>query len=112
MKFQTLTHNHYEESVQLLLDLDLDTREEIEHHLADMDAHLICLEDGKVVGIVGWYKDNVNYAKDAMGNLFPGEGAYWVGFFGVKYEYQKKGIGTKLLSMMEENIKQKGAKEW
>lgn len=112
MKFQTLSQNYFEESVQLLLDLELDIREEIEHHLTDMDAHLICLDGNAVVGIVGWYKDNVNYANEAMGDLFPGEDAFWVGFFGVKSEYQNKGIGTQLLSLIEENIRERGANEW
>ena len=101
---QPLTKIFFSESVNLLLDLELDTKEEIEHHLVDMDAHLIYLNKGKVVGVIGWYKDTVNYAKKAMKDRFPGEDAFWVGFFGVKKEFQNRGIGTKLFESMEKAI--------
>lgn len=109
---QPLTKKYFDESVKLLLDLELDTKEEIEHHLEDMEAHLIYLNEDKVVGVIGWYKDDVNYAKNAMGKNFPGEEAFWVGFFGVKKEFQNQGIGTKLFDSMENIIAKKGAAEW
>jgi GNAT superfamily N-acetyltransferase len=112
MTFQTLIENYYQEAVNLLLLLDLDTKEEIEHHLNDMNAHIICLNGDELIGIIGWYKDNVNYANEAMGDLFPGEDAFWVGFFGIKEEYQKQGIGTELMRRMEDSITNKGAREW
>jgi len=108
---QPLTKIFFSESVNLLLDLELDTKEEIEHHLVDMDAHLIYLNKGKVVGVIGWYKDTVNYAKKAMKDRFPGEDAFWVGFFGVKKEFQNRGIGTKLFESMEKAISDNGATE-
>ena len=108
---QPLTKIFFSESVNLLLDLELDTKEEIEHHLVDMDAHLIYLNKGKVVGVIGWYKDTVNYAKKAMKDRFPGEDAFWVGFFGVKKEFQNRGIGTKLFKSMEKAISDNGATE-
>ncbi len=107
-----LTEKYFDEAVNLLLSLKLDTREEIEHHLRDVKAHLIYLDKGKVIGVIGWYKDTVNYATEAMGDKFPGEDAYWVGFFGVKKEFQNQGIGTKLFESMEKNIMQRGASEW
>ena len=108
---QPLTKIFFSESVNLLLDLELDTKEEIEHHLVDMDAHLIYLNKGKVVGVIGWYKDTVNYAKKAMTDRLPGEDAFWVGFFGVKKEFQNRGIGTKLFESMEKAISDNGATE-
>ena len=109
---EPLTAKFYNDAVNLLLDLELDTKEEIEHHLADMDAHLICLHEDKVIGVIGWYKDNVNYAKNAMGSYFPGEDAFWVGFFGVKKDFQNHGVGTTLFESMEKAILNKGAIEW
>jgi predicted N-acetyltransferase YhbS len=96
----------------MLLVLELDSKEEIEHHLIDMDAHLVCLNKGKVVGVIGWYKDTVNYARSAMGDYFPGEDAFWVGFFGVKKGFQGQGIGSTLIRTMEDQILKKGASEW
>jgi len=49
--------------------------------LEHIDAHYIALDNKKIIGVIGWYQDNVDYATRAMGDKFPGENAYWVGFF-------------------------------
>lgn len=108
-KVTPLTQERFDEAVQLVLDAELDTREEIEHHLQHIDAHLVALDKDKVVGVIGWYQDNVNYANEAMGNDFPGEEAYWVGFFAVDKKYRSKGIGKALLEKIEQVVKEKGA---
>jgi GNAT superfamily N-acetyltransferase len=100
-----------EEAVDLIFKLGLDTREEIEHHLKHTEAHFVAMKENKIVGVIGWYQDNVNYANEAMGNLFPGEDAYWVGFFGVKKEYQNKGVGTSLMKHLESVVREKGETE-
>ena len=46
-----------------------------------------------------------------MKDRFPGEDAFWVGFFGVKKEFQNRGIGTKLFESMEKAISDNGATE-
>ncbi len=109
---QILTKDFFSEAVDLLVDLELDSKEEIEHHLEDMDAHMIYLDEGKVIGVIGWYKDTMNYAKGTMGDNFPGEDAFWVGFFGVKKESQNQGVGTKLFESIESVISDNGATEW
>lgn len=111
-KIQPLTGERFEEAVKLLVDLNLDSRDEIVHHLKALDAHLVYLNNDEVIGIIGWYKDDVNYANKAMGADFPGEDAFWVGFFGVKKGYQSKGVGTELITAMENNIVRLGAHEW
>ena len=83
----------------------LDTQEEIEHHLRHMDAHYVALVGNKVIGVIGWYQDTVHYADTAMGEKFPGQEAYWVGFFAVDKQYQGKGIGSALLQKLEEVMK-------
>jgi len=104
-----LIKNLFKEAVDLVLKAKLDTREEIEHHLKHIDAHYVALDKGKVIGVIGWYQDNVNYANEAMGNKFPGEKAYWVGFFAVDDKYQGQGIGYALINNLEKVIKGKGA---
>lgn len=107
IKILPLTRDRFDEAVEVVLRAELDTKEEIEHHLQLLDAHFIAMDGEKVVGVIGWYQDNVNYAKDAMGDKFPGEEAYWVGFFAVEKEYRGKGIGFALLKKLEEVIKDK-----
>ena len=102
-----LTQELFKDAVDVVMRAELDTREEVEHHLQHLDAHFVAIEDGKVVGVIGWYQDNVQYADEAMGDKFPGEEAYWVGFFAVDKNYQKKGIGAALLQKLEESVKEK-----
>lgn len=101
MKIVQLSTDTYKQSGDLLFSLGLDSREEIDHHLDEMSQYYVALEGDKVVGVVGWYQDNVNYAKAAMKDSFPGEDAYWVGFFGVDIHFQNIGVGTELLNYLE-----------
>ena len=55
-----------------------------------MDAHCVAVSNNIVIGVIGWYQDNVHYADKAMGDKFPDEEAYWVGFFAVGKEHQGK----------------------
>ena len=104
-----LTKEKFAEAVDLVLKTELDSREEIEHHLIHLDAHYIAVDGNKIIGVIGWYRDNVNYATAAMGRDFPGIDAYWVGFFTVDKNYRGKGIGYSLLLKLEEVIKSKKA---
>lgn len=108
IKIAPLTKGKFDEAVDLVLEAKLDTREEIEHHLQHIEAHFVALDRNKVVGVIGWYQDNVNYANEAMGDDFPGEEAYWVGFFAVDKKYRFKGIGKALLDKLEQTVKEKG----
>lgn len=105
---QQMTKAQFGEAVDLVLRADLDTREEIEHHLEDVEAHFVAMDQNKIVGVIGWYQDNVNYAKTAMGDKFPGEDAYWVGFFAVEKEYQGHGVGKLLVQKLESVVRAKG----
>lgn len=107
-----LTKDKFKEAVDLVLAAKLDTQEEIEHHLKSLDAHFIAVDKtNKIVGVIGWYQDNVNYANEAMGEKFPGEEAYWVGFFAVDQQLKGQGIGFLLLQKLESVLKEKGAKD-
>lgn len=107
-KIISLSKGRFDETVQVVLNAELDTREEIEHHLQHLEAHYIAIDQDKVVGVIGWYQDNVNYANEAMGEDFPGEEAYWVGFFAVDKKYRFRGIGKALLDKLEQIVKEKG----
>ena len=111
IKITQLTKDKFDEAVKLVLDADLDTKEEIEHHLEHIEAHYIATINGKIIGVIGWYQDNVNYATDAMGDKFPGPEVYWVGFFAVGKNYRNRGIGTRLLNKLESVIREKDAQE-
>ena len=107
-----LSQEKYEEAVALVLAADLDTREEIEHHLQAIDARYVALDsDNTVIGVIGWYQDTVDYATEAMGALFPGEDAYWVGFFTVDANMRGKGIGHSLLTTLQQVLSSKSASE-
>ncbi len=106
-----LTKQLFKEAVDVVLKAGLDTKEEIEHHLQYIDAHYVALDKDKVIGVIGWYQDNMNYAAEAMGNKFPGKDVFWVGFFAVDEKYRGQGIGYALLKELEKVIKEKGAKE-
>ncbi len=113
VKIIQLNKEKFEEAVEVVLQAGLDTREEIEGHLKHMGAHYVALDKDKVVGVIGWYQDNVNYASDAMGEKFPGEEAYWVGFCAVLKEYRGKGVGYGLMNKLVEVLKNKKAdKVW
>lgn len=107
IKILPLTKDKFVKAVDVVLRAELDTREEIEHHLEHMDAHFIALDGEKIVGVIGWYQDDVNWANEAMGDKFPGVEAYWVGFFAVDKNYRGKGIGFALLKRLEQVIKEK-----
>lgn len=107
IKIVPLTKERFDEAVDLVLRAELDTREEIEHHLQHIDAHYVAIDGDKIVGIIGWYQDTVNYATEAMGEKFPGPAAYWVGFFAVEKKYRGRGIGFALLTKLEQVIKEK-----
>lgn len=102
-----LTKNQFADAVSVVMSAELDTREEIEHHLQHLEANYVAIADGKVAGVIGWYQDNVHYEDKAMGDKFPREEAYWVGFFAVNKDYRGKGIGTALLKRLEEVIRNK-----
>lgn len=106
-----LTDEKFAEAVQLLLKANLDTQSEIEHHLQHLEAHYLAMFNKNVVGVIGWYQDNVDYATKAMGSKFPGIEAYWVGFFAVAKGLQKKGIGSKLITKLEQVLIQKGVNQ-
>lgn len=106
-KILPLPKDRFDEAVEVVLKTGLDTREEIEHHLKHIDTHFVAVDGDKIVGVIGWYQDNVNWANEAMGDKFPGEEAYWVGFFAVEKEYRGKGIGFALLQKIEEVVKEK-----
>lgn len=108
IKILPLTKEKFDEAVDVVLRSELDSREEIEHHLQHIDAHFVAMDGEKIVGVIGWYQDNVHWADTAMGDKFPGQEAYWVGFFAVEKEYRGKGIGYALLKKLEEAIKEKG----
>jgi len=110
-QIRQLTREHFPEAIDLVLRSELDTREEIEHHLEHLDAHFIALKDDRIIGVIGWYQDNVNWATEAMGDKFPGEEAYWVGFFTVDQEFRGKGVGFGLLKKLEEIIKARGVEK-
>lgn len=107
IKITPLTKDKFNEAVEVVLKAKLDTREEIEHHLQHIEAHYIACDGDKVIGVIGWYQDNVNYASEAMGDKFPGEEAYWVGFFAVGNEYRGQGVGLALLQKLEAVLKEK-----
>lgn len=111
VKITPLTPDKLTQAVELVFNTGLDTKKEIEHHLKQIDAHYIALDGDKIVGVVGWYQDNVNYASRAMGDKFPGTEAYWVGFFAVDKKYRGLGIGGLLLKKLEEVIKLKNTHE-
>lgn len=102
-----LNQDKFHEAVEVVLRAQLDSREEIEHHLQHIDAHYVAVNRDKIVGVIGWYQDNVNWANEAMGDKFPGVEAYWVGFFAVEKEYRGKGIGFALLQRLERVLKEK-----
>ena len=106
-----LTKDTHKQAIQVVLDAELDTKEEIEHHLEHLDAHYIATDGNKVVGVIGWYQDSVNYANEAMGDKFPGVDAYWVGFFAVDKAYRFQGIGKSLMKRLESVLKEKDVKE-
>jgi GNAT superfamily N-acetyltransferase len=101
----SLTQYRFNDAVRVVLEANLDTKEEIEHHLKHINAHWVALDKDEVVGVIGWYQDNVNYATEAMGKLFPGKDAYWVGFFAVNKLYRNQGIGKNLLCALEDYLK-------
>lgn len=107
IKVSPLTKDKLDEAVEVVLRAELDIREEIEHHLKHLEAHYVAMDGDKIVGIIGWYQDTVNYATEAMGEKFPGPAACWVGFFAVEKKYRGKGIGYGLLNKLEEVIKEK-----
>ncbi len=111
LQIRSLSKETYSAASDLLLELGLDTREEINHHLDELKKYYVALVGGVVIGVIGWYQDNVNYAKPAMGDKFPGEEAYWVGFFGVDDKYQGQGIGSKLINFLQQELKAMGAVE-
>lgn len=111
IRIHQLTGKNYDEAVRLVFDTGLDTREEIVHHLQHMNAHFIALDQDKVIGVIGWYRDDMNYATEAMGHKFPGKKAYWVGFFVVDQKYRRQGIGYALLTKLEQVVKRKKADE-
>jgi predicted N-acetyltransferase YhbS len=111
-KIISLTKEKFQEAVDLVVAADLDTREEIEHHLEDINAHFVALNaNDKIIGVIGWYQDTVNYANEAMGDAFPGEDAYWVGFFAVDIEQRGEGIGFALINKLQETLNSKGVSE-
>jgi predicted N-acetyltransferase YhbS len=106
-----LTKDRLEEAVNVVLNAHLDTKDEIEHHLQVLNAHFIALDNDQVIGVIGWYQDNVNYANEAMGDKFPGENAYWVGFFAVNEKYRGQGVGYSLIKKLEDVLITKGINE-
>lgn len=107
-----LSQEKFEEAVELVLVANLDTREEIEHHLQAIDAHYVALDaNNKVIGVIGWYQDTMNYATEAMGEKFPGKDAYWVGFFTVSENRRGEGIGFGLINKLQEVLSSKGISE-
>lgn len=108
IKIVRLTKDKFNEAVEVVLKAELDTKEEIEHHLRHINAHYIALDKDKIIGVIGWYQDNINWANEAMGDKFPGVEAYWVGFFAVDKDYRGKGIGFALFQKLEEVVKEKG----
>lgn len=106
-----LDRKNFHDAVDVVLRAKLDTKEEIEHHLQHLDAHFTAIKEGTIIGVIGWYQDNVNYADQAMGDKFPGEEAYWIGFFAVDENYRRKGVGKALLNKLEEELKEKTVKE-
>lgn len=67
-----LDEGRLNEAIDLVFKTGLDTREEVEHHLRDLGAYYIALDQSdKIIGVIGWYQDNVNYANEAMGKNFP-----------------------------------------
>lgn len=109
IKIKPLTRKKFDETVDLVFAAELDTREEIEHHLEHIDAHYLAMDGEKIVGVIGWYQDTVNYASKAMGDKFPGPEAFWVGFFAVEEKYRGEGIGYALFKKLKEVVKAKGA---
>lgn len=107
-----LTQGKLSEAVDLVLAAKLDTREEIEHHLEDLASHYVSVDkNDKIVGVIGWYQDSVSYATEAMGNKFPGEESYWVGFFAVDEKLRGRKIGFTLIKKLEVVLKERGVKE-
>lgn len=46
-----LTQDKLSEAVEVVLIANLDTREEIEHHLQHLDAHFIAIDGEEVIGV-------------------------------------------------------------
>lgn len=111
IKIDRLTKERFAETVEVILKTGLDTREEIEGHLKHIEAHYLALDKDKVVGVIGWYQDNVNYAHEAMGDKFPGKKAYWVGFYAVEKKYRGKGIGYELMKKLVNVLKKMKVKK-
>ncbi len=109
--YEPLVKEKLKDAIEVVVRANLDTREEIEHHLSHIESQYVAIDNDKVIGVIGWYQDNANYASEAMGTLFPGQNAYWVSFFAVDSEYQGRGIGSLLLQKLEDMIKAKGEKE-
>ncbi len=107
--YAPLTQNLFDDAVSVVLRAQLDTKEEIEHHLSHTDAHIVALDGNTVVGVIGWYQDTLHYADGAMGEQFPGEDAYWVGFFAVDEHYRHQGIGATLLQKLEAMVREQGS---
>lgn len=72
----------------------------------------VATQNGRVIGIIGWYKDDGSWAGKSLGTLFPyGKDIYWVSYFAVMEEFRRKGIGTVLMKKLLQEISEKHAQE-
>lgn len=68
--------------------------------------------DSQVVGMIGWYIDDGSWAGESLGKVFPyGENVYWVNYFAVSNDFQRKGIGSILVEGLLKNLNEIGATE-
>lgn len=117
MEILLLKHSNFQEACDVAVSQTVGKESDIlkffqESQNKNLNNIFIAVEKNKIVGVIGWYKDDGSWAGKSLGELFPyGENIFWTSFFTVAEEYRGKGLGTKLMNYLKSKLIRLDAKE-
>lgn len=112
IKIKPLEEKYLNKAVDIAVDSDVGERKYIRPWMKSKSKYFVALDGDKVVGEIGWYKDDGRISGEAMGMKFPREkNIYWISYFSVDSSYRNMGIGLQLLEHLEQVVRELGGKQ-
>ena len=112
LQFLPLNDSTLEEAIRIAVEGNTGSEPDVRRRLKRDNQYFAAINRGKILGEIGWYKDDGSYMGKTLGDAYPtGEDIFWVRHFAVYAKFRGHGIGKFLMTSLEKVVQKLGARE-